>query len=224
MMWPQSCSMVFLAVGLSLLCMWPSVAQGARRFDCRRFCMRTGFRGTVGGCRCQFTLFTNKRGLSSDLSDSRLAKRSFLPAMEEHLDELPQFSDLTTADILALAHQVPAARAKLLYPYLAGLNEGAADYEDNYDVSDILNNALANEVPSSNNAPAENNEVSTFDVTRLANQITEPKTIINTSTNQATPAKTSKLPEKKQLVISRKELEQQLNNGDDSDYIRISFN
>ncbi|KAI9562194.1 hypothetical protein GHT06_013158 [Daphnia sinensis] len=57
-----SCAMLIAAIVLS----GPASSAvgkhaGGKRFDCRVFCRLTGYHGTIGGCRCSFTLFTAKR-------------------------------------------------------------------------------------------------------------------------------------------------------------------
>ncbi|CAM1306431.1 Uncharacterised protein g4355 [Pycnogonum litorale] len=85
----------FAIVLLSLAC--SSAAFRGKKFDCKAFCQRSAFRGSVGSCHCGFALFSSKRSESPEPDDQMLqepvTRKSFDAVMQVLFPDAPQSSD-----------------------------------------------------------------------------------------------------------------------------------
>ncbi|KAK8404045.1 hypothetical protein O3P69_000246 [Scylla paramamosain] len=174
---PTQCSNLAMSPGLVVLLTLvlvsaaPSPSQG-KRFDCRMFCRSTGFRGSVGGCRCSFTLFTAKRSIR-DPEDAML---------EAAANDGRYF---TLADLVRMTQNAPST-------YTDGQFAYASDDEYN---------------PESHELPR-NHPVRLMDRTK------------NTSAEESTGRVGRSLSDS---FLKRREFEQDLDNGDTSDFLRRPY-
>ncbi|KAK4326539.1 hypothetical protein Pmani_002942 [Petrolisthes manimaculis] len=200
---PSSCSpalsgsMVVLT-GLVLLMVVAAPPTLAKRFDCRMFCRSTGFTGMVGGCRCSFTLFTAKRSVRDHMNNP------------EHPDVMTDSATDEEGRYLSVADLVQ----QMTKGSPATLNNAAphslqADYR-------ITQEEVA-ESPAAPHTLPENHPMRVLMVKNNGSSATH-------RTHQQQHQQQLRIGQSpSQVLLKRKEFEQDLDNGDTSDFLRLPY-
>ncbi|XP_069996004.1 uncharacterized protein [Penaeus vannamei] len=193
-----SCSSASAAAlaALMLIFLASPPAAHAKRFDCQMFCRTTGFSGMVGGCRCSFTLFTAKRAVRDHNSVPGEADPYYAAA------DVPEGS---LTDLLRLARETHETYSR-----------------DDASSSSSSSSSSAVE-PSSSNARVE--DVPKNHPVRLLVRSTASPRVLGSSSSSSSAAAVNRLSRSPapQMLSKRKEFEQDLDNGDTSDYLRLPY-
>ncbi|XP_066987508.1 uncharacterized protein [Macrobrachium rosenbergii] len=181
-------------VVMAVLLMSAPPPSMAKRFDCQMFCRTTGFSGMVGGCRCSFTLFTAKRS-TRDHNSVPEENLSYLQELESE-----RRPDYTLEELLRMdrdTHEVQSAEEE---------EEGS---ETQYEAS-------RQKLPLGQALP-KNHPVRLLVKPRSSGSQTQPQ-------QQQQPHRSSRLGRSpSQLITKRREFEQDLDNGDTSDFLRLPY-
>ncbi|XP_037792321.1 uncharacterized protein LOC119587711 [Penaeus monodon] len=172
----------------------------AKRFDCQMFCRTTGFSGMVGGCRCSFTLFTAKRAVRDHNS---------VPGEADPYYEAAEMPEGSLTDLLRMARETHETFSR----------EDARGEASSSSSSSSSSSALE---PSSSKSHVE--EVPKNHPVRLmARPTVAPRHLGSPSSPSSVAANRLSRSPAPQMLSKRKEFEQDLDNGDTSDYLRLPY-
>ncbi|XP_047491336.1 uncharacterized protein LOC125040692 [Penaeus chinensis] len=194
----SSASAAALAALMLIFLASPPAAH-AKRFDCQMFCRTTGFSGMVGGCRCSFTLFTAKRAVRDHNS---------VPGEADPYYEAAEMPEGSLTDLLRLARETHETFSR----------EDARGDASSSSSSSISSSALEH---SSSKSHVE--EVPKNHPVRLLVRSTAAPRVLGSSSSSSVAANRLSRSPAPQMLSKRKEFEQDLDNGDTSDYLRLPY-
>ncbi|XP_042873928.1 uncharacterized protein LOC122254341 [Penaeus japonicus] len=218
MMYPRpssSCSSAPAAAAalaaLMLIFLASPPAAHAKRFDCQMFCRRTGFSGMVGGCRCSFTLFTAKRAVRDHNS---------VPGEADSYYEAAEMPEGSLTDFLRMAretHETFSREDTLGDASSSSSSSSSIPSSSSFSaVEPSASKILGGDVPK--NHPVRLLVRSTAPPRALARDAS----VSSSSSFSVNANRLSRSPAP-QLLIKRKEFEQDLDNGDTNDYLRLPY-